>query len=279
MGFHEDVSVEPMAALDDLPQQWRVPGLTIKAVLRFKGLLVPIVTVALWEILSAAGLIPQNWLPAPSAIVTTLLDLWRNGDLPRHIVATIARVGAGFLLGALGGTIMGGITGSSRTVRELLDPTIQALRNIPSMAWVPLFLLWLGIHESSKIALIAVGVFFPVYLNLLEGIRAVDRRLVEVGEVYRLGPLALFRRVVLPAALPSYLVGLRSGLGLGWMFVVAAELMGASRGLGFLMVDGQMTGRASVIIASIVLFALFGKLTDALIESVGRTIPGATRTR
>jgi sulfonate transport system permease protein len=267
MGFHEDVSVEPMAALDDLPQQWRVPGLTIKAVLRFKGLLVPIVTVALWEILSAAGLIPQNWLPAPSAIVTTLLDLWRNGDLPRHIAATIARVGAGFLLGALGGTLLGGITGSSRTARELLDPTIQALRNIPSMAWVPLFLLWLGIHESSKIALIAVGVFFPVYLNLLEGIRAVDRRLVEVGEVFRLGRLAL----------PSYLVGLRSGLGLGWMFVVAAELMGASRGLGFLMVDGQMTGRASVIIASIVLFALFGKLTDTLIESVGRIVPGATK--
>jgi sulfonate transport system permease protein len=142
------------------------------------------------------------------------------------------------------------------------------------MAWVPLFLLWLGIHESSKIALIAVGVFFPVYLNLLCGILTVDRKLLEVGQVFRLNRMQQVRRVILPAALPSYLMGLRSGLGLGWMFVVAAEIMGASRGLGFLMIDGQMTGRASVIIASIVLFALFGKLTDLVLERVAKELLG-----
>jgi sulfonate transport system permease protein len=142
------------------------------------------------------------------------------------------------------------------------------------MAWVPLFLLWMGIHETSKIALISVGVFFPVYLNLLSGILTVDRKLVEVGQVFKLGKLQLVRRVILPAALPAYLVGLRSGLGLGWMFVVAAEIMGASRGLGFLMIDGQMTGRASVIIASIVLFAIFGKLTDLIIELAGNRLLG-----
>ena len=126
--------------------------------------------------------------------------------------------------------------------RKLLDPLLQSLRNIPSMAWVPLFLLWMGIQETSKIALIALGAFFPVYLNLSSGMSHVDPKLIEVGKVYRLTGFQMVRRVILPAALPEYIVGLRSGLSLAWMFVVAAEIMGASRGLGFLMIDGQMTG-------------------------------------
>jgi sulfonate transport system permease protein len=228
----------------------------------------------MWELLSRAGLLAANWFPAPFAIGDTLLELFHGGELARHIAYTLARVVAGFLIGALSATLLAGVTGSTPLVRQLLDPSIQALRSIPSMAWVPLFLLWMGIHESSKIALISVGVFFPVYLNLLSGILTVDRKLLEVGQIFKLGKLQLVRRVILPAALPSYLVGLRSGLGLGWMFVVAAEIMGASRGLGFLMIDGQMTGRASVIIASIVLFAIFGKLTDMIIELTGNRLLG-----
>lgn len=144
------------------------------------------------------------------------------------------------------------------------------MRNIPSLAWVPLFILWLGIFEASKIALVAVGVFFPVYLNLMSGIQSVDRKLVEVGRMYRLEGLALVRRVLVPATLPSYFVGLRAGLGLGWMFVLAAEFMGASEGLGFLLIDGQMTGRPAAIIGGIALFALFGKLTDWGLVRLGR---------
>jgi sulfonate transport system permease protein len=164
------------------------------------------------------------------------------------------------------------LTGYSRLIHNLLDPLLQALRNIPSLAWVPLFLLWLGIYETSKIALIAVGVFFPLYLNLMMGVQQVDRKLVEVGKVYRLNQLQLIWRVFLPATLPAYLVGLRSGLGLGWMFVVAAEIMGASQGLGFLLVDGQTTGRPDLIIASIFLFAVLGKLTDAILEAIGKRL-------
>jgi sulfonate transport system permease protein len=237
-------------------------------------LVLPVVFVIAWELLSRAGLLAANWFPAPFAIVSTLLELLRGGELARHIAYTLSRVVAGFLIGSLTATLLAGITGSTPLVRQLLDPSIQALRSIPSMAWVPLFLLWMGIHETSKIALISVGVFFPVYLNLLSGILTVDRKLVEVGQVFKLDKLQLVRRVILPAALPAYLVGLRSGLGLGWMFVVAAEIMGASRGLGFLMIDGQMTGRASVIIASIVLFAIFGKLTDMIIELAGNRLLG-----
>lgn len=256
------------------PVRQRIAWQGIRLPRRCLGILLPMLLVIAWELLARAGILAANWLPAPFAIVDTLLELLRGGELARHIAYTLARVLAGFLIGALSATILAGITGSSPLIRQLLDPTIQALRNIPSMAWVPLFLLWMGIHESSKIALISVGVFFPVYLNLLSGILAVDRKLVEVGQIFKLDKMQLVRRVILPAALPSYLVGLRSGLGLGWMFVVAAEIMGASRGLGFLMIDGQMTGRASVIIASIVLFALFGKLTDLLIELAGNRMLG-----
>jgi sulfonate transport system permease protein len=124
------------------------------------------------------------------------------------------------------------------------------------------------------VTLIAAGVFFPVYLNLMSGIQSVDRKLVEVGRVYRLSGLKLVRRVLLPATLPAYFVGLRSGLGLGWMFVIAAELMGASKGLGFLLLDGQMTSRPQVIIGSLVLFAILGKLTDVVLVAVGDRFVG-----
>ena len=236
----------------------------------WQGAIVPLLLLIAWEILSAGGILPANWLPAPSEIIRTLVDLAKGGELFRHIGVTLARITAGFLIGATTATVLGGMAGSSPLFRRLFDPLLQSLRSIPSMAWVPLFLLWLGIHETSKIALIAVGVFFPVYLNFLSGILQVDRKLLEVGQIFKLTRTQQLRRVILPAALPSYLVGLRSGLGLGWMFVVAAEIMGASKGLGFLMIDGQMTGRASIIIASIILFALFGKLTDKAIDRAGR---------
>jgi sulfonate transport system permease protein len=137
---------------------------------------------------------------------------------------------------------------------------------------VPLFILWFGIFEASKITLIAVGVFFPVYLNLMAGIQGVDRKLVEVGRVNNLSTLDLVRRILVPATLPSYFTGLRAGLALGWMFVIAAELMGASRGLGFLMIDGEMTGRPSIIVGSLILFAIAGKITDAMIVALGRHV-------
>ena len=150
-------------------------------------------------------------------------------------------------------------------VPRLLDPTLQALRAIPSIAWVPLFMLWLGIFETSKLALIAVGVFFPVYLGVAGAIASVDRKLVEVGRVFRLGDAAMVRRVMLPAVLPEWIIALRRGLGLGFMFVVAAELMGASEGLGYLLLDGQQMGRPDQILVAIIVFALLGKLCDGLL--------------
>ena len=138
---------------------------------------------------------------------------------------------------------------------------------VPSIAWIPLFILWLGIFETSKVALIAAGVFFPVYLGLLGAILSVDRKIVEVGWVFRLSGAAMVRRILLPAVLPAYVVSLRAGLGLGWMFVIAAEFMGASEGLGYLLIDGQQLGKPAEIVAAIITFAVLGKLTDAILAA------------
>jgi sulfonate transport system permease protein len=230
------------------------------------GLLLPVGVALAWELIVWLGYSNGRLVPPPSRIFATLVELARSGELLIHIRATLIRVGLGFGLGVIAGTIMGAISGYWALARRLLDPTVQALRAIPSLAWVPLFILWLGIFETSKIALIAAGVFFPVYLGVMGAILSVDRKIVEVGRTFRLSGPAMIRRILLPAVLPAYVVSLRVGLGLGWMFVVAAELIGASEGLGYLLLDGQQLGKPAQILAAIVIFAILGKLTDWLIE-------------
>lgn len=231
------------------------------------GLVLPVALAIGWEIAVRTGLAEGRLTPPPSRVFATLWELWASGELIRHIGATGFRVAAGFGLGVAAGSLLGALTGYSRLGRDLIDPTLQGLRSVPSIAWVPLFILWFGIFEDSKIALIAVGVFFPVYLGVMGAIAGVDRKIVEVGRVFRLSGPALVRRILLPAILPAYVLALRSGLGLGWMFVVAAELMGASEGLGYLLVDGQQIGKPDQIVAAILCFAVLGKLTDGLLAA------------
>ena len=232
---------------------------------RSRGFLLPVLILLVWQLIQARQLVPANLLPTPLAVLQTITTLARSGELLDHLSITSWRVVQGFLLGGAAATVLGCFTGVSRSARAYLDPLLQSLRNIPSLAWVPLFILWLGIYEPSKVALIAVGAFFPIYLSLSEALLNVDRKLVEVGRMAGFRRPELVLRILIPAALPEYVTGLRGGLGLAWMFVVAAEVMGASKGLGFLLVDGQTTGRASLILASIVLFAVLGKLSDGLL--------------
>ncbi|HEV7327192.1 MAG TPA: ABC transporter permease [Bosea sp. (in: a-proteobacteria)] len=238
--------------------------------LRLAGFLLPVVLAIIWEILVRAGLANGRLMPPPSVVGKTLWQLAVSGELWTHALATLWRVAAGFGIGAAVGTALGALTGALPLARGLLDPTLQALRAIPSIAWVPLFILWFGIFEASKVALIAVGVFFPVYLGVAAAILSIDRKIVEVGRVFRLGRLAMVRRVLLPAILPDWFTALRGGLGLGFMFVVAAEIMGASEGLGYLLVDGQQLGRPDTIIAAIIAFAVLGKLADGLLLALTR---------
>ena len=229
------------------------------------GLILPVTAAIAWEMIVRFGLASGRLVPPPSVVFTTFVDLAKTGDLQRDTLATLARVAAGFGFGVAAATIVGAAAGYSPLVRRLLDPTLQALRAIPSIAWIPLFILWLGIFETSKITLIAVGVFFPVYLGLMGAIQSVDRKLVEVGRAFRLTDVEMVYRILLPAVLPAYVISLRSGLGLGWMFVVAAEFMGASEGLGYLLIDGQQLGKPAEIVAAIVAFAIVGKASDWLI--------------
>lgn len=250
-------AAEPAATPPRRAPRWIKPAL---------GLIVPLVVGIGWEIAVASGWSNGRLVPPPSKIYEMLAELAKSGELSRHIFVTGWRVAAGFGLGVVSGTVLGALCGYSVLARRLLDPTLQALRAIPSIAWVPLFILWLGIFEMSKVALIAIGVFFPIYLGVMGAVLSVDRKIVEVGRIFRLSGPAMIRRILLPAVLPSYVVSLRSGLGLGWMFVVAAELMGASEGLGYLLIDGQQLGKPAEILAAIIVFALLGKTTDWLIQ-------------
>jgi sulfonate transport system permease protein len=219
-----------------------------------------------WELAVRAGWSDGRLVPPPSRILEQYEELRQSGELYRHAAATLIRVAFGFGLGTAAGTLLGALAGYSSLTRRLIDPTLQGLRAVPSIAWIPLFILWLGIFETSKVALIAVGVFFPVYLGVMAAILSVDRKIVEVGRAFRLSGFAMVRRILLPAVLPAYVVSLRAGLGLGWMFVIAAEFMGASEGLGYLLIDGQQLGKPAEIVAAILAFAVLGKSTDKVVE-------------
>ena len=232
------------------------------------GLLVPIALAVGWEIMVRSGISNGRLVPPPSVIFSTFADLAATGELQRHATVTLLRVLAGFGCGVVLGTLVGALTGYSSLSHRLLDPSLQGLRAIPSIAWVPLFILWCGIFEASKILLITVGVFFPVYLGVMGAVRSVDRKIVEVGRVFRLSGSAMVWRILLPAILPAYVIALRAGLGLGWMFVVAAEFLGASEGLGYLLIDGQQLGKPAQIVAAIVAFAVLGKMTDWIVASI-----------
>lgn len=236
------------------------------------GFVVPVALLAFWQWIVGQGVYTRAQLPAP-------LDVWRAaeqlngaGQLWGNVEISLQRVAQGFAIGALVAIALGLLVGLSRWADWLLSPTIQAVRAIPSLAWVPLLILWMGIDERPKITLVAIGVFFPVYTNLAGAIRRIDRHLIEVGVAYGLHGVSLARGILLPAALPSLFTGLRMGLAQGWLFLVAAELIASSRGLGFLLIDSQNTGRADIIVMSILLLALLGKLTDTLLALVERRL-------
>ena len=234
--------------------------------------LVPVALLLLWQGITALKVFSRGQLPGPLDVLAAGVDLGARHLLAAHLLASVTRVLWGFAIGGAVALALGLAVGLSRAVEELLAPTLQALRTIPSLAWVPLLILWMGVDEGPKVTLVAIGVFFPVYTNLVSGIRQIDRKLVEVGYAYGLRGWSLAREVMLPASLPALLTGLRMGLAQGWLFLVAAELIAASRGLGFLLIDGQNTGRADIIVMSIVLLALLGKLTDSLLQLLERRL-------
>lgn len=232
------------------------------------SLAVPAALLIAWFLATSIGGVKSYQLASPADVGRELGILWSNGLLWRHLLASIERVLLGFGLALAFAVVLATIVGLSRPVEAALEPTLQMIRSIPSLAWVPLLLLWLGIGENAKVTLIAIGAFFPIYVNLVSGIHNVDRKLVEVGQVLGLGRLALAWRVILPAALPSLMVGARIGLTQAWLFLVAAELLASTRGLGFMLTEGQQISRTDEIITAIVLLALCGKLSESIMRTI-----------
>lgn len=229
------------------------------------GAIVPVALLLVWWAVAASGLVPAYRLPSPNAVFLAALDLDRLGLLVPYIAISLQRVLIGFAIGAAIGVVVGSIVGLSKLASALLSPTIGGFRAVPSLAWVPLLVLYIGINEDSKVVLVAIGALFPVYTTVAGALRHVDPHLVELGRAYGLSRVQLFRQVQLPAVIPSVVSGLRLALAQSWLFLVAAELIASSMGLGFLLLDSQNNGRLDRIFLAIILLGVLGKTTDALI--------------
>jgi sulfonate transport system permease protein len=222
----------------------------------------PAIILVLWQLALTFGVFKPHQLPPPLTVLSTAFDQAAKGQLQQHVIATLARVLAGFAIGSFIALILGTAVGLVRQIDRAVDPTLQAIRTVPTLAWAPLLLLWLGIDEAPKLTLVSIGAFFPLYVNLVAAVRGVDRKLIEVGRVYDLSWFQIARRIVLPASLPGLMTGLRLGLSQAWLFVVVAELIAATRGLGFLLTDSQNLSRADLMLVAMLCLAILGKLTD-----------------
>jgi len=254
--------------------QRRVPGPSRTTLLRFmeRALpwLVPLALLILWQWASSNGLLPARFLPSPRAILKSFIELSASGELWIHVRVSTVRAFSGFAVGGGLGLLLGLLTGSFRWAEILLDTTLQMIRNIPALALIPLVILWFGIDESAKLFLVALGVFFPIYINTFHGIQSVDRGLLEMGRTYGLSPWALYREVILPGALPSILVGVRFSLGFMWVMLIVAETISARSGIGYMTMNARDFMQTDVMVVGILLYALLGKLADLLSKGLER---------
>ncbi|PPF10781.1 nitrate ABC transporter permease [Rathayibacter rathayi] len=229
------------------------------------GAILPVLLLAAWQIATTSGLVSVAVFPSPAMVWAAGVDLAQRGDLGQDVAISTQRVLIGFALGSALGLVVGALFGLSRVWEVVLGPTLGAIRAVPSLAWVPLLLLWMGIGEESKITLITIGAFFPVFTTVATALGHVDRHLVEAGRAFGLSGVRLFTTVQLPAVIPSVISGLRLALAQSWLFLVASELIASSMGLGFRLIDSQNNGRIDRVFLAIVLLAVLGKLTDAVV--------------
>lgn len=260
-------NVEPAAASADTRSARA--GLAVTPTRGFRvlgGALIPLVILAVWQWVSTNGLVAVSVLPSPTMVWLAAVDLTERGLYGHYVAISTQRVLVGFAFGAATGLVLGALVGLSRFASILLAPTLGGVRAVPSLAWVPLLILWFGIGEESKLILIAIGAFFPVYTIVGGALRHVDDHLLEAGRAFGLHGLTLFVTVQLPAVVPSTVSALRLALAQSWLFLVAAELIASSMGLGFLLLDSGQNGRIDRIFLAIISLALLGKFTDSILS-------------
>ena len=242
---------------------WRPSGAWI-------GWLPPIAALALWQAGASTGLLASSVLPNPIDIARAAWRLTASGDLIRNMETSTLRALAGLMVGGGIGLALGFANGLSRWSNALTDTTLQMVRNVPHLALIPLVILWFGIDEGAKLFLVALGVFFPIYLNTLHGIRNVDPQLIEMGRSYGMSPRALFARIILPGALPSIFVGLRYALGITWLTLIVAETIAANSGIGYMAMQAREFMQTDIVVLAILIYAILGKLADTSVRALER---------
>lgn len=250
------------AALPHIERRRRV--FPWKSVLR--GAIIPAVVIALWQILSSNGSISETMYSSPWNILNQYYELTKSGELPHHLRISLVRASLGFLFGGGAGLLIGLLVGMSRQVEEVMNPTVQMLRTIPLLAITPLFIMWFGFGELSKVLLISLGAFFPMYVNTFLGVRNVDAKLFDVGRVLEFNWWKRTTRLVLPAALPNILLGTRLSLSIAWLCLVVAELLGAESGVGYMIQDARSFVQTDIVFVGITIFAIVGKLSDSIVR-------------
>lgn len=226
--------------------------------------IVPLLLLVSWQLSSQFGILSSRVLPNPVNVFKAAIDLAKSGQLFDYIGTSSKRAGLGFLIGGGIGFALGLLNGLSKISESLLDSSLQMIRNIPHLALIPIVILWFGIEEEAKLFLVALGTFFPVYLNTFHGIRSIDKSLIEMGDVYGLKGLSLFWNVILPGALPSILVGVRYAIGITWVTLIVAETISANSGIGYMAMNAREFMRLDIVVLSIILYALLGKLSDLI---------------
>jgi sulfonate transport system permease protein len=232
----------------------------------------PVVVVLLWHAASVSGLLPESVLAGPQAVLSNTVDLLASGELQAAMWASLRRVVCGLLIGGTVGAMLATVSGLFRLGEDMIDATVQMLRTIPNVALIPLLIIWLGIDEAPKIALIAVATAFPLYINVYAGIRNVDASLVEAGRTLGLSRAGLIRHVVFPGALPNALVGLRYALAVAWLALVFGEQVNATAGIGFLMSNAREFFQTQVIVVCLAVYALLGLGVDLVIRLLERVL-------
>jgi sulfonate transport system permease protein len=235
-----------------------------------RRLISPLILLLLWQAASSSGLLSERLIAAPVKIAHTAVDLTTAGTLPDAIAVSLQRVVVGFAIGAVSAIVLALAAGLSRLGENAVDPLMQMLRALPFYGLIPLFILWFGIGETPKVALVALGVAFPLYLNTFAGIRGVDGKLAEAAQALRLSKMGLIRHVILPGALPQALVGLRQSLGIAWLALIVAEQVNADSGLGWMINDAREFMRTDVIVVGLIVYSALGLLTDALVRLIER---------
>jgi len=238
---------------------------------QFAPWLVPAGLILVWQLLSQIGVISTRILPAPTQVFEAAIRLTASGELIRNVGISLYRALAGFLIGGSIGLALGVLNGLSRLSENLLDSSLQMIRNIPHLALIPLVILWFGIGDQARIFLVSLGVFFPIYINTFAGIRSIDPNLIEMGQVYGLNRRQLFWQIVLPGALPNMLIGLRYALGLMWLTLIVAETIAANSGIGYMAMNAREFMQTDVVVMSILLYALLGKLADSIVRFLERS--------